>query len=129
MSSPVWTLPGQVIAMQLLAWALPWMAVSLVGLWRSRTEFWRGFWLLSGIWCFVDAVIAWVGLASAPAELSHLRNILLWNSAANVVYVVVGVVMALRTRPLLRGMGWAVIIQGGFLLVFDLLHGLSLPAG
>lgn len=129
MSGPAWSIPGQAIALQLLAWSLPWLAASLVGLWLACGEFKRGFWLLSGAWCFVNAVIAWFGLASAPAEPDHLRRILLWNSAVDVVYVTVGVVMILRARPLVRGMGLAVIIQGAFLLIFDLFHAYRLPGG
>jgi hypothetical protein len=32
---------------------------------------------------------------------------------------VVGVVLVLRATPLVRGFGAAILVQGGFLLVFD----------
>ena len=55
---------------------------------------------------------------------------LLWlNVAPDVVYIAVGVGLTLwePTDRMLHGFGWAVIVQGEFLLGFDAWHGWRLP--
>jgi len=97
-------------------------------------------------WGVIDAGIAlvggWVtrrrraGLAdpSAPEVLAreahNLRRILLINTGLDVLYVSGGILLALTLgadNPLWRGNGWGIVVQGGFLFFFDLLHALGVP--
>jgi hypothetical protein len=119
--------PGVVIALQLLVWSVAWMGAGVLGLWAARSEFWRGFWLVAGIWCAVNAAIGVAGLFGPPAAPADLRRLLLVNVWLDVVYVGVGAILLSRRRPTVRGSGLAVLIQGAFLLVFDGLHALRLP--
>jgi hypothetical protein len=106
----------------------------------------QGIGLQSFAWGAVDAGIAlvggWVtrrrrgGLAdeSAPEVLArearNLRRILLINTGLDVLYVTSGVALALTLgtdNPFWRGNGWGIVVQGGFLFCFDLLHALNVP--
>jgi len=129
MANPLWEHRGLVIALQLAAWAVIWMAAALAGLWRAKREQWRGFWLVTGIWCAVDAAIGIAGLMGPIASMPALRRVLLVNAGLDVLYLVVGFVLMSRPQPVLRGAAWAVVIQATFLLVFDLLHALAIPTG
>ena len=80
----------------------------------------RGFWAMTLFWVAIDAGIAAWSLFSPIEDLEAFRRILLVNSGLDVVYLIVGVVLLLRTTPLVRGFGIAILMQGGFLLVFDL---------
>lgn len=128
MPNPLWEHPGLVIALQLIVWSVVWLTAAVVGLWRTNREAWRGFWFVTGIWCAIDAAIGIAGLMGTVAPLPDLRRLLLINAGLDVLYVAVGAVLATRPRPSLRGAGWAVVIQGAFLLFFDFLHAMSIPA-
>jgi hypothetical protein len=52
--------------------------------------------------------------------MDFLRNVLLINSGLDLAYITAGIVLATRQKPLLKGFGAAVLIQGVFLLLFDL---------
>ena len=137
------------LARRLLAWALGSVVLG-VALLVAADGFWRGFGLQAGLWGLIDSVIALVALRSARAEagaahpgggsadlaaheIARSRRIarILWlNTGLDVVYVAVGaalVAVAGSTDPFLAGNGWGVIVQGGFLLVFDLVHALRVP--
>lgn len=126
MPNPLWEHPGLVIALQLVIWSVVGMAAATVGLWRTSREPWRSFWFVTGVWCAIDAAIGSAGLMGPVAELPDLRRILLINAGLDVIYVAVGVWLSTRQKPALRGAGWAVVIQGAFLLVFDYLHAMSI---
>ncbi|MBN1978402.1 MAG: hypothetical protein JW918_13475 [Anaerolineae bacterium] len=71
---------------------------------------------------------------SAPEVLArearNLRRILLINTGLDVLYVAGGVALALTLgadNPFWRGNGWSIVVQGGFLFCFDLLHALGVP--
>jgi hypothetical protein len=128
-ANPLWEHPGLVIALQLIIWSVVWLVAAVIGLWRTKREVWRGFWFVTGIWCSIDAAIGIAGLMGTIAPLPDLRWLLLTNAGLDVLYVAVGVVLATRPRPVLRGAGWAVVIQGLFLLLFDFLHAMSIPLG
>jgi hypothetical protein len=61
--------------------------------------------------------------ARAGAERRRLRRLLRLNAVLDVGYVAVGVglLLAWRTEAGV-GHGWGVVVQGGFLLVFDAVH-------
>lgn len=112
------TLPGQLLAV-LLAWALVWLAAALVGLYARPREAWRHFWFMSGLWAAIDAAIVWYGLVAAPPSNADLVVLLRINSGLDVLYVAAGVVLLARGTPRMTGFGWAVVVQGVFLLVLD----------
>jgi MFS family permease len=127
MTSPLFGTAGTAIALQLLIWSVACMGASIVALAVCHSEFWRAFWLVCGIWCFVNCIIALAGLVGTPAALPALRRLLLINAGLDVVYVAVGAVLLSRRSLRLRGSGLAVVVQGLFLLIFDTVHAMLLP--
>ena len=124
---------------RLMAWAIPSMVLGLLHQ-LNRNEFLRALGLQSAVWGGVDAIIAQVGqvsaerkqmAATATTEIAHattLRRLLWLNAALDVLYVVVGVLLLRRSkRAAQRGHGMAVIVQGGFLFLFDMIHALRTP--
>lgn len=95
-------------------------------------------------WGVVDLAIALLGLRSAerraadptahaPAQQAEarasLRKILWINTALDVGYVTGGAVLAKtkgQSDRFWRGAGWGIVVQGGFLFFFDLIHALLL---
>lgn len=96
-------------------------------------------------WGAIDAGIALVGQnqsqkrqaradANTPAilaaETSKLRRLLWLNTALDVLYLIGGLAVARRRGDeRWRGHGLGILIQGGFLFIFDLLHALPLAQG
>jgi carboxylesterase len=134
---------------------LLWSAASVVAgvtllLWGDA--FWRGVGLQAVAWGAIDAGIALAGRRSAnkrvlkqaekaanAAELAEfaareahsLRRLLWINTGLDVLYVAGGAALALtlgRSDEFARGNGWGIVVQGGFLFLFDLLHALTVPA-
>lgn len=105
----------------LLAWTTIWVAAAGVALLKPGIgERARGFWTMSLFWVAIDAgIVAW-SLFAPIEDLEAFRRILLVNAGLDVIYLIVGVVLLLRAKPLVRGFGAAILVQGGFLLVFDL---------
>jgi len=106
----------------------------------------QGVGLQAVAWGVIDAGIALVGgwvtrrrrarLADPSAsevlarEARNLRRILLINTGLDVLYVTGGILLALTPgtdNPFWRGNGWGIVVQGGFLFCFDLLHALGVP--
>lgn len=112
------TVFGQLVA-GLLLWSLVWLTAAAVGLFAGPREAWRGFWFMSALWAAIDAAIAWYGLVAPPSPADRLADILFANLGADVLYLAAGVVLVTRAKPLVRGFGRAVLVQGGFLLAFD----------
>ncbi len=120
---------GSQISKRLLVWAIPWMGASVLGLWLSSTDSQKGFWGMSGAWGFVNGAIALIGLLGAETQdYAGLRNTLWINAGLDILYVASGLYLVSRTEETWRGAGTAILIQGGFLLVFDVLHALLVPA-
>ncbi|MFL7790633.1 MAG: hypothetical protein AB8I69_00715 [Anaerolineae bacterium] len=139
----IWTY-YKAITRRLLVWSVISATACLVLLTCGR--FAQGIGLQSLAWGVIDASIAivggWVtrrrraGLAdpSAPEVLArearNLRRILLVNTGLDVLYVAGGVALALIVgldNLFWRGNGWGIVVQGGFLFCFDLLHALGVP--
>jgi esterase/lipase len=126
---------------------LLWSAVSIAAgviLLLAGDAFCRGFGLQAVVWGAIDAGIALFGRrgsekrqASArpgpettQREGRHLRRLLWINTGLDVLYVMVGLglVYTLGGRnPSLAGTGWGIVLQGGFLFLFDLLHARAVP--
>jgi hypothetical protein len=106
--------------------------------------FWRGMGVQFASWGFIDGLIALLGQASSQKRLDEyenpgapevlknearkLRLILLVNVGLDVLYILGGRSWARHDTgdgsP--KGHGWGIVLQGGFLLCFDLLHALML---
>jgi esterase/lipase len=108
--------------------------------------FWRGFGVQAVVWGLIDAAIAFFGqrsadkrrgaapqsLEQAEREARKLRRLLWINTGLDVVYVAVGLAVVLRwgqSDPFAAGAGWGIVLQGGFLFAFDLLHARATPDG
>ena len=124
------------IGPQLLVWAAMSMVVGAV-LMGFGTPFWQAFGVQAFAWGAIDAAIAGFGMRdnrrkrtalglAAPAwhaEVVKVRRILLLNVWLDVGYVTVGVLLMLFNASEVRlGHGFGVLVQGGFLLVFDAWH-------
>jgi hypothetical protein len=113
---------GQAISLRLITWSLPWIAAGVVGLWVVNDPYWKGFWGMNAAWGLINTGIAYAGLLGTEPDLVGLRTTLFINAGLDVVYVVGGLYLLSRPEDTWRGSGVAVIIQGAFLLAFDLLH-------
>ena len=142
----VWDLQAS-LSRRLLWWGGTSVAIGLV-LIALGDSFWRAFGIQASAWGAIDGAIALLGrraftrrraLLDDPLRPSHmqketlnLRRLLWINAGLDVVYVVGGGVLALTlgTRePSWYGHGAGIIVQGAFLLVFDLLHARRTPMG
>ncbi len=112
-----------------------WGAFSTIGgviMQFSRRPFWIGFGQQAIGWGLIDALIALVAGRSTSRSFSTttLRRVLLINTGLDVLYMVGGFIFA-RTKGAtdekLRGQGWGIVLQGLFLLKFDLIHALLVP--
>lgn len=103
----------------LLAWALISLGTAVVGLYAQPNPFWRGFWFMSGLWGFIDGAIAWFGLIGGDVPDHELAVILKINSGLDVAYLISGLILVTRKTPVLKGFGYAILLQGLFLIVLD----------
>ena len=99
-----------------------WAAASvLVGGALAASPRTRGFGRQTLVWGAVDGAIARVGArrraAKGPTDPARLRRVLLVNAALDVGYVAAGAELVRRGRW--PGDGWAVVVQGAFLLALD----------
>jgi len=121
---------------------LLWSTLSLVAgaiLLLAGDAFWRGFGLQAVAWGAIDAGIALFGRRAAQKrqasaqpgaettarEARNLRRFLWINTGLDVLYVAGGLFLVStlgRSDPFAAGTGWGIVLQGGFLFVFDLLH-------
>ncbi|MCS7067044.1 MAG: hypothetical protein NZN28_00220 [Meiothermus sp.] len=119
-------LAGERIAQQLLLWALVCWGGALFGLWRTRHEFWRPFWFMTGVWALVNAAIAYGGWLGAEPDPASLRRLLWINAGLDVLYMAIGWGLWTRPKPVLKGFGLSIVAQGLFLFFFDLFHALQI---
>lgn len=123
------------ILTQLSAWSLASVfAGGLLALFSTAGSFWQAFGGMNAVWGLINLVIASFGfygvfrkmhkgVADAEREKRNLLRLLKVNAFLDVGYVAVGLAMTLWGRtPLLQGFGWGIILQGGFLLLFDTSH-------
>ncbi len=119
-----------------------WSALSVaagVPLAASQAPLLRGLGQQFIAWGAIDGAIALAGRWSqrrkaehdaAGEEIATLRRLLLVNAGLDVFYVAGGLALAVRRGqddPYWRGVGLGIVVQGGFLLAFDLWHGLNAP--
>lgn len=135
-----------IVSRRLLLWA----GINIAaGVWlqQQRNKFWRGVAMQSISWGAINAGIAVIGGAVTQSRQQQLtdphakeiverehRNLyrLLWiNAGLDVGYVLGGLILALTRgskNRLMRGNGWGIVIQGGFLLLFDAVHALIMAS-
>ncbi len=126
---------------------LLWSALSIaagIGLLAFGEPFWRGFGLQAVVWGAIDAAIALFGQRAAARrrakgphgpealarEARNLRRLLWINTGLDVLYVAGGLALVYTMaaqNPFAGGNGWGIIVQGGFLFFFDLLHAVAVP--
>lgn len=117
---------GLAISTRLLTWSLPWALVgSTVGL-LSNDPWLRSFWLTHSVWAAVNSGIALVGLLGPEPDKNGLRDLLYINAGLDLLYIASGVFLALQSEPRNQGAGWAISLQGAWLLWFDLFNALGL---
>lgn len=133
----IWKLQGR-ISRHLLIWSALSVVAGVALLFAA--PFWRGVGLQALVWGVIDAAIAGFGLltlrrkrnrpdAGRPdvltKETRNLRRLLLINAGLDVLYLVAGgVVLYAFTTEFARGNGVGIIVQGGFLLLFDTFYAL-----
>lgn len=111
-------IPQQLVA-SLFALALVSLGAAVAGLYANPRESYRGFWLMCSIWGVIDGVIAWTSFVQEPLPLDELRGVLAINLALQAIYLPLGLVMATRSKPALRGLGWGILVQAVALGVID----------
>jgi hypothetical protein len=134
----IWDFQRQ-LTWRLAAWSLGSMLAGAVM--YPRGDFMRGLAVQCAVWGAIDLLIAVLGAVSARGKQAHisageeaqvaaretdsLRRILLINSGLDVLYMAGGLAVILMLGTDSQnwlGHGWGVLIQGAFLLVFDLYH-------
>jgi len=131
------------LARRLLRWGALNVATG-IALALHPAGWWRGFGAQAAGWGVINAGIGLFGLRGARSKADQpqnhtrskqrearrsLRKILLINSALDVGYIAGGLAVARtkgRESDIWRGSGWSIVVQGGFLLLFDLIHALLL---
>ncbi|MCS6825008.1 MAG: hypothetical protein NZ553_00190 [Caldilinea sp.] len=127
---------------RLLAWGLLNVIAGVV-LQAAPSPFWRAFGQQAFGWGVINAALAVFGrrglqrklargypTEEAQRDADNLRRILWVNTGLDVLYITGGWKLA-HSRGgrdvKARGHGLGVVVQGAFLLIFDLLHVIRLP--
>jgi carboxylesterase len=134
-----------VLGRRLVAWGLLSVAAGVTALLASGgSGWWAGFGAMAVAWGGVNAAIGAAARvlaernrrrtigdqAARDRALGRVRAILLVNAALDVAYVALGAWLAATAThadPWRAGAGAGVVVQGAFLLVFDLLHARLAP--
>ena len=112
----------------LVAWCALWTILPGVGfLYGLRCthglesrRWWTAFWSMNLFWVGIDlAIVVWA-LMDPILDVDEFRRVLAINGGLDLVYLATGLVLYTRRDRLAGGFGAAILIQGGFLLVFDL---------
>jgi len=135
------------VGRQLAAWALLSVVTGAVALYvasvsaaaTAGSAFLAAFGMQCLIWGAIDGLIAWFGARDARRRTAagerhdpvsraafgrRLLRLLRLNAGLDVLYVLVGLgLMILWRTPEGLGHGVGVLVQGGFLLLFDTWHG------
>lgn len=133
-----------VLSRRLLLWSALSIIAGALLVAFGASAWWHGFGVQALAWGAIDAAIALFGQLSArkrraaglggpetfAREARNLRRLLWVNTGLDVLYLAGGVAL-IRTmgaqNPFAAGSGWGVVVQGGFLFIFDLLHALAVP--
>lgn len=133
----------EAVTSRLLIWGAFSVSIGL-SMFLMENRFWAGFASQAVIWGGINALIAIFGILSSrkkqaallpttidtveTAEARNLHRLLLINTILDVLYIAIGVwLVATQPNPMLQGIGWGIVVQGGFLFIFDLFHTLRCP--
>ena len=83
----------------LLLWSLASLGTSVTGLYAGANDFWRSFWLMSGLWGLIDGLIAWYVLVDGQRTPAQLLPILRFNAGLDVLYVLWRAIAHPREAP------------------------------
>ena len=72
-----------------------------------------------GLWGLLDGFIVWPALLQDPMGLDELRWVLGINLLLQLVYLPTGIVLATRTKALVKGFGWGVLASATLLGAID----------
>ncbi len=111
----------------LIGWCALWVILSgvgfLYGLRCSSGEesrrWWTAFWTMNLFWIAVDLVIVVWAMLDPVSDVDEFRKLLAINGGLDLLYLPTGVMLITRRDVMARGFGGAILVQGGFLLVFD----------
>ncbi|WP_199489917.1 hypothetical protein [Meiothermus sp. QL-1] len=117
---------GLALSTRLLAWSVPWTLTGAVMGLASQDPWTRGFWLTSAAWTSVNSGVALAGLLAPEPSKAQLRELLYLNAGLDLLYIAGGLWLASQPDPTRQGAGWAVVVQGAWLLLFDLFNALAL---
>jgi esterase/lipase len=134
----------EALSRRLLLWAALSIAAGALMVAFAGSPWWRGFGIQASIWGGVDAAIALFGQRASrkrresiahdreavEREARKLRRLLWINAGLDVLYVAGGALLLLTLgvqNLFMAGTGWGIIVQGGFLFFFDLLHAVGVP--
>ena len=118
------------------SWGVANLGVGAIGWSSSRSNESRYFYQMNTIWGsanFVTALIGYTGLqnnkkkhltaAETLKEQEKIEKIFLVNGAFDIAYIGTGLYLKLagdsRNSPIMKGYGESILLQGGFLLIFD----------
>ncbi|MEO1166911.1 MAG: hypothetical protein AAFV98_24240 [Chloroflexota bacterium] len=142
MQMNIWQFQSK-ISQRLLKWSVGSILVGF--LMRTGSPFWRNMGNQFIAWGVIDAGIAIGGQVAKRNRIDHIENPgkadvkkeeadnltrILWiNAALDVIYVVGGYLWSKRDEGegKASGNGWGIIIQGAFLLFFDIFHARNMP--
>jgi carboxylesterase len=141
-TTTIWDLQNKIIQ-RLLIWSAT-SAIAGIFLIFSSAPFWHAFGIQAVAWGLVDAAIAvfgWLNIRRIPVEgrkssqvkikeAQKLSRILWINAGLDFLYITAGVILVIfpgASDASWSGHGWGIIVQGGFLLFFDVLHALRVP--
>ncbi|MEE2681439.1 MAG: hypothetical protein VX641_03605 [Planctomycetota bacterium] len=111
----------------LVGWCALWLVLAGIGFLyglrctegEASRRWWTGLWSMTLFWVAVDLVIVVWAMLAPVSDVGEFRNLLAINGGLDLLYLGTGLVLVTRRDPLPRGFGAAILVQGGFLLVFD----------
>ena len=112
----------------LVAWCAVWLVLAGIGfLYGLRCprgpesrRWWTGFWSMNLFWIAIDLGIVVWALLDPIVEVEAFRRVLAINGGLDIAYLVTGLILVTRRDRLASGFGAAILVQGAFLLIFDL---------
>ena len=112
----------------LVAWCAVWLVLAGIGfLYGLRCprgpesrRWWTGFWSMNIFWIAIDLGIVVWSLLDPIVEVEAFRRVLAINGGLDIAYLVTGLILVTRRDRLASGFGAAILVQGLFLLIFDL---------
>lgn len=110
----------------LFVWSLSWIVLSVVKIKQNVAN--KIYWLVNFFWSLVNISIAsmsiftTLGIENYSLErTTSMRNIVLVNVFLGIIYIVVAIILKRSSNDTKKQIGSAVLVQGMFLLIFDIL--------